>query len=571
MLTASSALRWEIRRGLQWNVGLTFLGLVMIASFTLIEAFYLRYWRFEVSPEHWRTTPGAHLAVTLINLGICLLGIGQGVGMSTRQYSLPVTSRLLATLRILPGAVCCAGLYLVLSTLFNVVFTADWPYLGPALTYGVSFMVMYATVYRFRGNDNRIGLAGLIMGTIIVCWVLGHYPRDSQDVYVYVYHRWVELTVTEVFILGVTAILSWWSLVDAIERDRRGAGWGRAIELPFTTAISAGTRRKPLRPFRSSATATFWLEWKQDGWLVPSVIIGLTALLAIWNVTNVIDEICHPDGLKFNLSHRMGMGTLIFASIPICFVSPWFSSVLGTHGKRAIAQRVWPTGQSTLPLSDAGLGWIALTRCLTSTLVSLIGVLLVGAVWMGAIELAIRFYPVGKTLPFWRPDQAGSEQALIVAVYIAMLTFIGWIGAGLATAAALSGRRWIAAIPLGIVPVWLLVVVVQSSLPFPESEVFLWSVMCLTLTPALGGILSAYAFGTSRGVIGMRSLLIGGSAFVVAEAIVIALWNWERIIAQSRGTVGENVAALYLFMALGALAAAPPAIIPLATYYNRHR
>ncbi len=565
MLTAASALRWEIRRGLRWNVGLTFLGLVMIAGFTLIEAFYRRFWGFEVSPEHWRTTPAIHLAVTLINLGICLFGIGQGVGMSTRQYSLPVTSRLLATLRILPGAVCCAGLYLVLCTLFNVVFAADWPYLGPALTYGVSFMVMYATVYRFRGNDNRVGLAGLIMGTIIVCWVLGHYPRDSQDVYVYVYvyHRWVELTVTEVFILGLTALLSWWSLVDAIERDRRGAGWGRAIELPFTAAISAGTRRRTLRPFRSSATATFWLEWKQDGWLVPSVIIGLTALIAVWNVTNVIDEICHSDGRQVSFGHQMEMGALVFAFIPICFVSPWFSSVLGTHGKRAIAQRVWPTGQSTLPLSDATLGWIALIRCLTSTLVSLFGVLLVGMVWIGAVELVIRFNPVGKPLPFWPPNQTGLEQALIIAMYIAMLTFIGWIGAGLATAAALSGRRWIAAIPLGIVPVWIIVLLLgQGPLTWGTGTVL----VCLLLW-----MFAAYSAGMLRGIIGMRSLLFGGLVFVFAEAAVIALWRWRQAIAQSQNLFGGYQSELIFFMAIAALAAAPPAIIPLATYYNRHR
>ncbi|MDB5341139.1 MAG: hypothetical protein JWN70_6758, partial [Planctomycetaceae bacterium] len=140
MLTAASALRWEIRRGMRLNLWLTFFGLLMVAGCTLIENVERKLRGYEVPLDNWRTSPGAHLVVTAISLGVCLFGIGQAIGMSTRQYSFPIAAQTLATLRLVPGALWSAGMYLILSILFNVLFAAGWPCLGPALTYGVSFM-----------------------------------------------------------------------------------------------------------------------------------------------------------------------------------------------------------------------------------------------------------------------------------------------------------------------------------------------------------------------------------------------------------------------------------------------
>ncbi|MDB5340819.1 MAG: hypothetical protein JWN70_6438, partial [Planctomycetaceae bacterium] len=428
----------------------------------------------------------------------------------------------------------------------------------------VSFMVMYATVYRFRGNDNRIGLAGLVMGTLVLLWIFGHYPRPSLDE---PFQAWVELSTTELTILGFTAILAWRSLVDAIVRDRHGAGWGRVIHATAPISNSASARRKQLRPFWSASTAVFWFEWKQNGWLVPGVVIGVCSLVAILNVGYVIWS--PTQWRMMGAPHEAEMMSLIFAFIPISVAAPWFSSLFTTYGKRAMSQQVWPTSQSTLPVSDCVLGWIIFVRCLASSLVAVVGTLLVGVLWMGAVEVVLRFDGLPTSI---QPLGWGGGRRLETETYIASMMFVAWMVAGLSTATSLSGRRWIAAIPLGLIPFWIALLFSSSTLPSHQSEMYIEAAACLFLGWMLVGVIVAYAVAMMWGLIGGRSLLFGGAILFAVEAIGLGLWNWYVKIAQTQGpNPGEYWTVFIMLVVLLALAAAPPAILPLATYYNRHR
>ncbi len=566
MLTAASALCWEIRRSMRFNLWLTFFAFLLIAGCTLVPIYSHQFREYELPPDYWRTTPGVHLAVTAISLGICLFGIGQGIGMSTRQYSFPVTSQTLAARRLVPGALWSAGLYSFVSVLFNVLFAARWPFLGPALTYAVSFMVMYATVYRFRGNDNRMGFAGVLMWTVVMVWIYGHYvplgPSSNRD-----FHAWQELSITELIILGFTAVLAWRSLVNTIEIDRHGAGWGRVIHATEPSLLAAGARGKPLRPFWSASTAVFWFEWKQNGWLVPCVLIGVTSLVAILRVSYLIWS---PTFRRMpGTPHEAELFALILAFIPLSVAAPWFSSLFTTYGKRAIAQQAWPTSQSTLPVSDSAFGWIIFMRCLVSSLVTVLGTLLVGFLWMGAIEIVLRLD--GRPTTF-QPMGWGGERRFETEAYIASMVFVAWLAAGLSTATSLSGRRWIAAIPLGIIPAWIALLYSSSMLPYEHREMYILTPICLFLGSMLVGTTLAYAVGTMWGVIGGRTLLLGGASLFVSEAIGIGLWNWSVKIANAQGPYsGDYGSKFVMLVVVLALAATPPAIVPLATYYNRHR
>lgn len=571
MLNPVSALRWEISRSLGIYLLFTTFAAMLVAGCTVLQPIVEYAQGTELTPKHLLISADTHLVVTVLMLLIVLFGVGQGIGMSTRQYTLPVSSAMLASARLFPGAICCGGLYLIFSVVLNVVFRAGWPCIGPTLTYGLSFMVMYAVVYRFRGNDRRIGIAGGVAGIAIVLWVLGHYfahRRWGERP-----ERWIEFSNTELLLVASIAYCAWRSLVDAIDRDRSGRGWGRVVVSEASESMAVLTDKLRLEPTmtrraRSPVTALFWQEWKQDGWLIPCVLCGLMLMVAIVNVLSLIfSSAFRGDG------HDLDMVSIITTFIPICVIAPWFASLATTPAKRALYQKVWPTRQSTLPVSDSLLGWIIFARALASTLVGLLGILLIGATWIIATEIVLRVYSGSMSshlsLSGYSPILFRRIRPAEIAGYIALITFIAWMAAGLGTATSLSGRRWIASIPLAMIPVAIGVAIFCSALPYPTNMATGNFLLCTVPGLLLIGMIASYASGIMSGLVAWHTLVLAVLVIVLAEAIGVTCWqlnfgttNWANF---------KQPSILYAWMIVWSLAAAPFSLIPLATHYNRHR
>ncbi len=559
MLTAVSALQWEIRRSLRVRLLGVFFLLLLLPGLTLLPNLQRQMRDIEIPYEELAISPNIHLVITIINLIICLFGIGQAVGMSVRQYTLPIPTQALATIRIIPGAVCCAGLYLALSSLFNVLFSASWPCLSPALTYGVAYMVMYATIYRFRGNETRMGVAGLVMGTVLLFWVGGHYGTWW---WVRPEHAWPELSLPELLTLMLAAYLSWRSLVDALERDRRGAGWGRVIARTDPASVDAFARRRPARRFMSAFSALFWQDWRQDGWLIPIVTVSLLSISATVHVGSL--ALFERVRLESGPAHGVDLGVSLMGFLPLCAILPWFLGLSGQYGKRAARNQVWPTGQSTLPLSDAAMGWICLTRVIASSLVAGVGIVTVGLVWYGAVEIIAQTYDLPNNHIFRHEGISITE----CYRYAGSLALTLWLTAGFSTAATLTGRRWIASLPLMIIPVWIAGVFVASVMPTPwAAQTVLVFLTFTVLGLALFWTVTAYIVGIAFDLITYRSILAGFLLFALTEIVGIALIGPLRSAFHN----GLDTTSFNFWIMLFALAGAPPALIPLATYYNRHR
>lgn len=557
MLTASSALHWEIRRSLQVRLLGVFVLLLFIPGLALAPNIERQLRGIPINPEELAMSPGVHLVVNIINLIICLFGIGQAVGMSVRQYTLPVPAHVLATIRLLPGAFCSAALYLIVSILFNVLFRAEWPIVGPALTYGVGYMVMYATIHRFRGNETRMVVAGLVMGTVLLFWLGGHYGRLW---WVRPEHSWSDLTLNELLILGLVAALSWRSLVGALESDRRGAGWGRVRERTAQDRAVMIARQRPARRFVTAFSAFFWQDWRQDGWLVPIVVVSLLAIGATVHVGHLIG---FREARADVPIHGPPISVTLLGFIPLCAILPWFLGLSGQYGKRAATHRQLPTGQSTLPLSDAAMGWVCLTRVIASSLMAAVGALLVGGVWLGAVHLVARWFAV--PMPYDGLDQFNGTNFYR---YLGILALILWLSSGFSTAATLSGRRWIASLPLILIPLWLCCVFIASMMSGPrEAELVLTFFAFTLLSLALLWTIVSYILGIAYDLITYRTILVGFALFALTEFVGISLIEPLRTAAMnSLSPVAYNMSIM-----LFALAAAPPALIPLATHYNRHR
>lgn len=566
MLTPASALNWEIRRTLRLPLLWTFLATLLIPGIALTERVHARLLGIPIQPEDLVFSPHVQLVITIMNLVFCIVGILQPIGFSVREYALPVTSQALAAVRMLYGAVSCAVIYLLSSTLVNILFETQISTFGPALTYGVAYMVMYATIARFRGNDSRLGLAGLLAAGVLLVWVVSHFgPRWGEGLD----HSWPELTAKELVVLVAVGGLSWWSLVETLHRDRRGAGWGQIQATAAVTLARETGRYRTARKFQSAIGALFWQEWKQDGLLVPGVVV---ALMVIGAGLHLVVSCYYAMRGMFTrpISLEVSEFATVSGALSLCAIIPWFLGLSGQHGKRVIRQAPWSTNLTTLPVSDAALGWIHLTRVLASSLLAALGAILVGILWGVGIHLInLAMGMPSEFIPMLPPN---SNLKFYIAMYVANWFFGLWLTAGISSAATLTGRRWIASLPLTSIAVALFsmfainfIMYANRHEPVPFLENIPFAILCTFLV----GTVAAYVLGIMYDVIRLPTLLLGFGLFVAAEVILVTLYRMQTAEWLSRGlqvvTLNTN---WYLFVAL---VAAPPALIPLAMYHNRHR
>lgn len=559
MFTPASALLWEIRRSLRWRFWLTLFAIMFFPSLVSF-VMALQHGRGDLRTWEFRPMePAAQMILTMVNLLLCMILIGYAIGRPARHFALPVSTQTLATVRLLPGAATCATLYLLLAATLNLLLAAGWPYIGPATTYGVAFMVLYSAVYQFRGNETREGITALALVTALIFWMGSHHGpvwwKAPDSV-------WTDLTATEVVILLATAGFAWTSLVSALNRDRRGAGWGRVLPVTTETQLLAERSRGPARKFWSPATALFWQEWKQDGMLLPAVLALLTLVFALVHFGALAYVAIRQIPVLEGPSDQRGVPiTVGMIFLPIAFAAPWFLGLTGQHGKRAVGQGLWPTGQAALPISDTALAWVITARVLASSLLAGLAVLLVTATWLGALQLLLM--RMGEELGGWPP-----LTRLDVAHYIGSCALTLWLTTTFSTAATLSGRWWVASIPICMVPAWILVMFLSALIPaHQERELFLTGVVFTLLGVALVGTVVAYIFAIAWDVIRIRSLLFGFTLFVVSE--YLGYWYFREQATLFNGAFSPPLTTM-MYM-LFALTAAPPALIPMAVYWNRHR
>lgn len=558
MLTPSSALLWEVWRSLRWRIPLALCVMLFVPAVAILDMIGHGGRGRSLAIGLIEFSPPLQFALTVFNFVVCSLLIGQAIGAPTRQFAFPVTNKSLAAVRLFPGAVACAALYLVFVCIINLfcVSGTHWLYLGPALTYGVGYMLAYAAISQFRGSDNRMGIAGLGVGLVLLFWIGGHY---GSRWWVEVIQFWPELSTNEVFVLLATAIVSWLSLVESLGRDRRGLGRGRLRPAAEPVALIHLRDWKPLRPFSSPWLALFWREWRQDGWLLPCVMVVFHSLFAIINVGALM---IHPEYAWIDqdqLGLTLGITT---AFLYMCVAAQWFISLSSGPGKWVLWQKPWPTSQSTLPVSDATLGGIVFARSLASTVTGALGIILVGAIWYGCVYGILTSRGI---TPAIRIHQAIKLPELLLGGASLILT--AWMTSGWATAATLSGRRWIALLPVSCIPALIVVGFLSSFRGPPQAGRFIEGLQYLVLGLLLAGMLAAYIVGTIQDLLKLESLLFGAVVLIITEVVGVTLLYHN---AEAQG-VQMPAAFVRVMMVCLTLAAAPPALIPLATHFNRHR
>jgi hypothetical protein len=542
-------LLWEFWRPNRWRFLMAFLAMLIAPAFLIFIEPFQREWHSR--QLDWWSQMGA----ICVNFAICSLTVGYWVGFPARHYTLPISIRQLAWIRLLPGAATCSGFYLLIALLFNTACNAGFPYVGPALTYGVGYLLGYAAISRVYGRENLRTLAGLIVGVLVGIWICGHYDiRWNFGPSI----RWPGVTVVELALLGFVSLTAWWITESGFALDRKGNGWAQASVQNAESTDSEKHRCYRLKRFRSPFAALFWQEWRQDGWLWPTALSGTYCLIA---VVTFIALTFHQEPLLKDASDSIVVSMLAFMAFGTLL--PCFLGVFTAQGRKSQVDKPLPTSIATLPVSDATLAWVAILRSLCSVAMSWLLVALIGCSWM-----LCHFAYYGEFN--WSGFGMGAGQNSIptaVAWTIGWGLFCAWFTTGVGTATGLSGRSWIVFLPVAYFPIWIASAALIYSCfqrPAADAIAFMATTVLLLVIPI--GSCAGYVRAWRRNVIGIKTLLAGEAILILVEGLLIQWWFTTTVTS-----VPTGVWEFLQFSSFLAVAAAPPAIVPLAVHFNRHR
>lgn len=554
MLTPIFKLLWEFWRQVWWRLPLAFFGMLFLPVIVVLAELRIPVLQFDwdyLQPLRWE----AQMVIVGFNTLVASLSLGYSVGFATRHYALPITMGQLTFVRLIPGAVACSGLMLAVNAVVNAFGRAGLPYYGPALTGGMVYLLGYALVSRVYGRDNLRAIAGVALAMLSLVWVAGHYDTVLNFGSNF---RWPEVSVAELSVVLAVGLMAWFITLDGFQRDRQSRGWTQPVRLEDGRSperVTAILERRFTSPF----AALFWQDWKQDGWLWPVAVTSTYAMIA---TLQTLFKLFRPSsGVIVNSSDIINIS---LAFLGLTAVLPWCLGVVTVIGRRSQSNDSYPKATATLPVSDALLAWVMVLRSILSVSVSAIGVVAVGLVWMLVSHLA-------TPREFW---QSNVDSVMNLSWLEWLMGFLWWclmtwITIAVGAATGLSGRRWIAFLPITVLPCWLFLAILVSALSPVGSEIF-WNMLVQMLAFALiGGVFCAYLTGYVNETIGVKSVVGGLLIFLV---LLVSFSPWLHHLHTSMNLGFKELWSIWSWLGLLMIAVvAPPAVIPVSVHYNRHR
>jgi hypothetical protein len=471
-----------------------------------------------------------HVVMTQISMFIFAAGIFTAQGHPSRLFAFPVPTTTLVTWHLLPAMAATACGSLLATSLFNALFNLGWPLWGPALFGAVALAAIYAvlwltekTAWLFWGLTVGGGGLGL--------WYKSRYGATfSQPT-----RLWVEVTPAEILTLLGIAVLAWFVAVAGVSRTRRGdtippLGIVAWIIRTFDRAPDLGL------PFRSPAQAQFWFEWTKKGWALPaSVIFGTVVGLCGWLLFNRKPE---------DLYHAFVAGGAILSAA--AFVA---GLIMGNSGPND-ADYAMGGFLATRPMTDTDMSRTILKTAGQSVIVA-------WAIWaFSFLTLYVILRLCGVTIPTL-PIEMGW--------WYFPATLLGpWMIVGLGAAVGLANRPvLVAKLVCGLFALFIGLPLFARFFLSPSARTLLWYAT-IGVCAAVLILTTAWCFVAAR-----RRELIGSPTVYVAAALWSVLVTpvvTEWILRTDRPPD------LYLFAVTAlALAVAPPAAVPLALSFNRHR
>jgi hypothetical protein len=324
---------------------------------------------------------------------------------------------------------------------------------------------------------------------------------------------------------------------------------------------SARTRSQPA-PFGSAFRAQFWLEWRRQGTVLPSMSASIT--FAIIPIIFFIEK--HLD-----VSHSDSNSAIESIIVTLCLLPPiMLSTVLGSDMGRF--DQLQPVGEPPVyiavrPMTNGGFVIAKLASALAASIVTWLAMVAIACFWLALLGNGNAFSKFSSLSPygFWGALAGGLP-------LLALLILFTWKNLVAGMGAAMTGRRWVVA----LYAVWKVACGLGLGAVFTACKLdenfkailFSWlpAILITFLAAKISLATAAFACGLRR-----KAITPGAMLWIISGWAVAGLFaaGYARYIC-----VALQKTDLWLTIAVGVFLVLPLtdlAVAPLAMAWNRHR
>ncbi|MEI8210627.1 MAG: hypothetical protein WCI02_00620 [Planctomycetota bacterium] len=480
------------------------------------------------------------------------MGISIAQGPMSRLYTWPVSSNTIVAWHTLSGAAILALETALAACLYNWLFDAQWPILGPMLFAAVAWSAFQ--LLQFIPTQNSVSVIFLWSCPLFLSllWLMSRYGSWISPPT----HYWREVTFVDGAFLSIAAATCYALTKTGVQYSRSNEPFPR---LGISTWLIARWESLTLGTwgqsrFRSAVDAQLWYEFILKGWALPF----LTAVVMFFPLITILVRFFLPprnwDGVVELVLAFGAVQSALALIFGILFSLEYstnrsdkrdegFEDLLGTFYSESMGSFLAVRPIENRMFSNIILWTIAKSTALSSViwLAGLIAVLLV--MWLKNQT------PVTLTVPGF-------------GAWLLPLAILGpWICmANAASFAFIAAHRGLIFLVVGIATVSLLLLIAIAQLP---REVFLQiSVVGLSIVSVLVVMLTSWVFYRSG-----RANQLTSATQVLSVSLAIGI----LVAAFLLRPTDPPLVAFPLTLAIAALAILPFAALPLAIGASRHR
>jgi hypothetical protein len=324
---------------------------------------------------------------------------------------------------------------------------------------------------------------------------------------------------------------------------------------------SRRTRRAPA-PFGSPFFAQFWLEWRRQGALLPSMSapVAFAIIPILFFLENHLDA-----------SHSDPDSAVEMIIAALCVLLPLTASTfLGTAMGRF--DQLQPTGEPPLyiavrPMTNGGFVIAKLASALAASVVTWLAMVVIACFWLTVLGKG------GTLANFSSLSPSGFWGSLIYALpLLALLILYTWKNLVAGMSAAMTGRSWVVALysawkigcGLGLGAVFAAYKLDEDF----KAALLAWlpSVLITLLAAKINLSIAAFAYGLRRKAITPAAVLWISSSWAVASLLASGYLRFVCGALDKPELCLMISAGIFLLLPLADLA-----IAPVAMTWNRHR
>lgn len=532
MRSIPQAMLWEFLWNGRWGLLAAVLGANALQTF-LFSALRLQGEVDFSDPSYI----GMHVALMPISTLIFGAAVFAAQGSISRLFAHPVPTSTLVTWHMFPAMGAIVIESVASTALLNATFGLEMPVWGPALFVAVAVASLQATLWLTEGTEWLVALALGVVAAVLGLWFKSRYGGLFSSPS----HFWYLITPQEVVTLLTATVVAYTVARVGVARKRRG-------ESPFSLGLGAWFERvwnasgDERVPVGSAVKAHTWYEWRQKGWVLPTIVLGgLAVAVGAWVV---ISRDLHELIRVF-----IGAGPFLAIGGGIC-------GMLIGHSNAKNPNLELGHWLATRPMASSVMARIILKVTATSVFITWI-------LWVVAfltVYLALwasRLHPEAA-LPGW-----------FRWWYFPAILLGTWGATALATSLFLTGRgplmaQFICASVGLLIGLMLLSLYVQFAMSMEAALQFRQAGAAVCGVALILGSTAALLAARIRGLNGWWGLLIAIGLWLALSALVPLEWEWIR-------TRAEPVSTSLFVIGLLGLTIAPVATVPLAVAWNRTR